>query len=268
MVQYNLGSAYFKRVRGAKRQNIECAIACYEKALQVYTRQALPLDCAKVLANLGSAYVERVEGERQANLEKAITYYEAASQVYTRDTFPLDYAFIQDNLGSAYIERVGGERQANLERAIAFYEAASQVYTCDAFPIEHRQTQIRLANVEAQRKNWASAHEAYEKACAAEELLVHVSAGVVGRDIVLREGDNASTYNGFSLLQLDQVEAAALAIELGRARGLAEALALDTTSAGRINDAIHRKLYEHARQTLIEAQIAVNTPLPQELTAS
>ncbi|MCZ0902574.1 tetratricopeptide repeat protein, partial [Microcoleus sp. HI-ES] len=79
--------AYNYRIKGDRGDNLEKAIAFYEAALQVYTRQAFPEYWALTQNNLANAYNYRIKGDRGDNLEKAIAFYEAALQVYTRQAF-------------------------------------------------------------------------------------------------------------------------------------------------------------------------------------
>ena len=52
MSQNNLGTAYNDRIQGEKAQNIEQAIACYESALIVLTREQFPQQWAMTQNNL------------------------------------------------------------------------------------------------------------------------------------------------------------------------------------------------------------------------
>ncbi|NEQ86305.1 MAG: CHAT domain-containing protein, partial [Moorea sp. SIO2I5] len=54
--QTNLGNAYLNRIIGQKAQNLEQAIACFQLALEVHTRDAFPEDHADTLYGLGIAY--------------------------------------------------------------------------------------------------------------------------------------------------------------------------------------------------------------------
>ncbi|MBD1940316.1 CHAT domain-containing protein [Microcoleus sp. FACHB-68] len=136
---------------GNRANNLEIAIACYQVALQVYTRQAFPQDWAGTQNNLGNAYLERIQGEQAENLELAIACYQAALQVHTRQAFPQDWAMTQNNLGNAYLERIQGERAENLEIAIACYQAALQVHTRQASPQDWAGTQNNLGNAYRER---------------------------------------------------------------------------------------------------------------------
>ena len=52
----NLAIAYRNRIRGDKAENIERAIAGYEQALQVMTRQAMPVEYLQVPTRLGAGF--------------------------------------------------------------------------------------------------------------------------------------------------------------------------------------------------------------------
>eukprot|EP01047_Picozoa_sp_COSAG01_P085198 COSAG01_NODE_18613_length_1064_cov_2.305699_1_plen_175_part_01 len=63
----------------------ELAIECYERVLEVHTREAYPEDWARTQMNLGAAYYERIRGEAASNKESAIGCYERALEVHTRE---------------------------------------------------------------------------------------------------------------------------------------------------------------------------------------
>ena len=100
-----MATAYYSRIKGKRGENIERAIAFYEAALQVYTRDAFPQYWAMTQNNLANAYRNRIKGERGENIEKAIAFYEAALQVYTRDAFPQQWAMTQNNLRLLTVRR-------------------------------------------------------------------------------------------------------------------------------------------------------------------
>jgi CHAT domain-containing protein len=149
--QYNLGLAYYERIKGERGENLEEAIAAYQLALQVRTRSAFPQQWATTQVDLGIAYSNRIKGERGENLEQAIAAYQLALQVFTRDAFSQKWAITQNNLGIAYYERIKGERAENLEEAIAAFQLALQVYTRDAFPQDWARTQVGLGNAYSDR---------------------------------------------------------------------------------------------------------------------
>ncbi|MDY6976381.1 MAG: tetratricopeptide repeat protein [Pseudomonadota bacterium] len=87
---------------GSRANNLEIAIACFQAALEVYTREAFPKDWAMTQNNLGNAYSDRIKGERGDNIEGAIACYQAALEVRTREAFPQNNAETLFNLGVAY----------------------------------------------------------------------------------------------------------------------------------------------------------------------
>jgi hypothetical protein len=54
MTQNNLGTTYGDRISGNKAQNLEEAIACYKRALEVFTKEAFPEKWAGTQNNLGN----------------------------------------------------------------------------------------------------------------------------------------------------------------------------------------------------------------------
>ena len=134
--------------------------------------------------------------------------------------------------------------------------------------MEHRLVQLNYAEAEAWQGNWEKAHEAYVAAHEAEDLLVALGAGTVGRDAILREGRDAAVRDGFTLVRQQRVADAIVAIERGRARGLAEALSIDAADPGLIRDEQRRRRYEHARKHFIAAQATLHASLPSNLTES
>ncbi|NWF60089.1 MAG: CHAT domain-containing protein [Fischerella sp.] len=156
---------------GDKASNMEIAIAGYEIALTVYTRQALPQDWAMTQNNLGTAYSNRIQGDRAENLESAIAAYTAALEVRTRQALPQEWATTQNNLGTAYRNRIQGDRAENLESAIAAYTAALEVFTRQALPQNHAETLFNLGLLYQQEKRYTLAYNTFESAIETVESL-------------------------------------------------------------------------------------------------
>ena len=125
--------------------DLEKAIACYRDALEVITRQAMPVEWAQTTTNLGNAYSDRIRGERAENLEEAIACYRGALEVMTRQAMPVDWAQTTMNLGIAYSDRIRGQRAENLREAIACYRDALEVITPESWPEVHVELQQALA---------------------------------------------------------------------------------------------------------------------------
>lgn len=136
---------------GSKSRNIEIAIAGYQRALQVYTREEFPEEWAEVKNNLGIAYREYPGGNRADNLEAAIEAYQLALQVRTFERYPAKWAATQNNLGNAYRDRIRGVRAENLELAINSYQLALQVWSPSYLPDRWAAAQNNLATAYRQR---------------------------------------------------------------------------------------------------------------------
>jgi tetratricopeptide (TPR) repeat protein len=106
--QSNLATAYMNRISGDRRSNIEKAIACYRKALEVVNPESSPALWGDLQNNLAVTYSERLEGERAQNIEQAIALANEVLLVCTRDAFPKQWSDSQANLGKFYLERVSG----------------------------------------------------------------------------------------------------------------------------------------------------------------
>ncbi|MEG3836405.1 CHAT domain-containing tetratricopeptide repeat protein [Microcoleus sp. Z1_C3] len=147
-VQINLAVAYRNRTRGNLADNIECAIACYQNALQVLNRTTTtsPSTWALAQSNLAVAYIDRLRGERSENLELVIACCQKALSVYNPQEFPLDWAMTCNNLAVAYRTRIVGDRSDNLEAAIAYYQKSLQVYTREKYPQQWATTLSNLGN--------------------------------------------------------------------------------------------------------------------------
>jgi CHAT domain-containing protein len=133
--------------QGSRASNLEIALAGYEAALTIFTREAFPIQWANTQRDLGNVYSYRIRGDRTQNVELAGAAYKQALLVFTRERFPQDWAKTQTNLGIYYWERIEDDREENLEKAIAAYEVALQeVLTHEEFPEEWAQAQTNLGN--------------------------------------------------------------------------------------------------------------------------
>ena len=139
-----LGTLWNESPLGNHAENQRKAIAAYDAALTVYTRERHPGEWAMTQNNLGNAWRSLPTGDRGENLRMAIAAYEAALTVYTRDAYPVNWANTLNNLGVAWGDLPTGDRGENLRRAIAAYEAALTVYTRDAHPVDWAMTQNNL----------------------------------------------------------------------------------------------------------------------------
>jgi len=114
--------------------SLQQAIAAYDAALAMRSREQAPFDWALVQTSLGMAL--RLQGERGAPgaLEQAVAALEAALTILTRESDPVGWAETQIGLGNALMRL--GERgvRGALERAVGAYEAALTVQSRTADP--------------------------------------------------------------------------------------------------------------------------------------
>jgi hypothetical protein len=135
------------RIVGDRCENLERAIACCTAALEVRTRDTLPLRWANTQMNLAGVYLQRIRGDRERNLENAIQHCRAAMEIVTRDSLPLDWAKLRLNMASAFSDWRAGNPRVNQEYSIQLYNEALQVLTQEAMPMDWATARMGLANV-------------------------------------------------------------------------------------------------------------------------
>jgi tetratricopeptide (TPR) repeat protein len=132
--------------------NLRKAIRCYENALQVYIREALPADWAMTQNNLGNALSDlagRSEGAAGVQaLNDAVSAYRSALEVYTREQLPQAWAATQNNLGIALRDLAGRSEGAAgvqaLNDAVSAFRTALEVRTREQLPQAWAMTQNNL----------------------------------------------------------------------------------------------------------------------------
>ncbi|MGO8949825.1 MAG: CHAT domain-containing protein [Ktedonobacterales bacterium] len=261
MSQQSLGETLIDRIAGEKRENLERAIACYTQALLVHDLDHFPWHYGACQNNLGLAWCQRIDGEKGENIERAITCFEQALVVRTLDRFPEDYAMTQKNIGKAYMQRIAGDKSENLEYAAACLEQALQVYTLDSYPEQHAIVQYNLGTAAAEAGDWTRSAAACEGAHDAQDFLLAFSGNFAARDATLHEVIGTATQAAYAQLRVGDYVAAALCIERGRARGLADTLRLRAGDPELIGDPSRRSRFVQARATLSSAQITLNSPV-------
>ena len=264
MTQNNLGTVYNDRIAGDRGENVERAIAAYEQALIVRTPDRFPQQYANTQINLGSLYSERNGFDTRADIERAIACYEQALLVSPIERFPDQYADAQHNLGNAYSKRTTGDRDENLGHAITCYEQALLVRTLDRRPQDFATSYAALGLAAADRGDWQRSAAAFEATLEAQDFLLALSGSIVGRDLTLEQQGGAATRAAYAHMRAGDAVAAALAIERGRARGLAETQRLQAGDPQRISDLARRARYIETRAALSQAQMALNQPITND----
>jgi len=102
-----LGNAYRNRILGDRAENLESALAAYQRALEVFTPEADPIECLRTSRNLGNLHFT------QGNWQPAIDVYENAIVVVEL---------------SRSRAKTNDRRQEIMTEAIEFYQKQVQAY--------------------------------------------------------------------------------------------------------------------------------------------
>ena len=132
--------------------SLNASIESYNRALEVYTSEALPRDWARTQAGLANTLYGlgvRSDGEESIRLlEAAEEAYRHALEVRTREALPQEWAVTQNNLGNVLyalgVLREGEDGVLLLEAAEEAYRHALEVRTREALPQEWAVTQNNL----------------------------------------------------------------------------------------------------------------------------
>ncbi|HEU4783966.1 MAG TPA: CHAT domain-containing protein, partial [Ktedonobacterales bacterium] len=253
---FNMANASLKRHALPLRINLASAIRGYREALTIYTREQYPERYAMVHSNLGLAYADILD-DPYTNIELAIESYREALTVYTPEEYASDHAMVMGNMGNAYMKRKVGQREQNVREAIACYDVALSLHDRVKHPLEHRIHQLSKALAMGELGDWSAVHAAYEVAFAIEERQLRAEASEEARAALLRDGRDTAFRDGYALAQLNRAEEAAVAIERGRARGLAEMFRLDSADPERISNEGRRARFVRARERFLHARAAL-----------
>ncbi|HYF64754.1 MAG TPA: CHAT domain-containing protein [Herpetosiphonaceae bacterium] len=99
-------------------EDIDEAIACYERALECYHPQTTTLQWIHASIDLAGAYLARLKGEKSANIEKAIGLLSQSMPVVGLVPGSQEGYNALVLLALAYLERPLGKRAENLEEAL------------------------------------------------------------------------------------------------------------------------------------------------------
>ena len=274
--QNNLAVMYWQRSRGDRADNLERALRAHQAALEVRTRETYPTWWANTSTNIGMDFAERIHGDHADNAERAIEASEGALEIYTREGDAWGQAAALRNVGNALRLRVRGDRRENLERAANVYESALVIYSRDAFPVLHRDTALELGDLafedwvdlaiqqndpELAARAVALAHGAYARARGVQDDLSWLASTAQGK--ALARGDTRASREMYARdawcsWKMGQPEEAITALEEGRARSLAESLAILGAHLTTVCST-HAQEYAVARDRLQEAVTSSDT---------
>jgi len=192
-----MGTACALWVGGDEAANMEEAVACYRRVLEVWTREAAPLEWTTTQLNLAFALRRQASSDAAANMEEALACYRNALEIVTRGYDAQLWAKVQFSMGTAYAERVYGDKAANWEEAVACYRRALEVRTREEIPQLWANTTWRMVIALQGAEHWVEALESPRSA----GLRVRVEQ--VGRDGSLsRHPGGAAGTRGCATIQL------------------------------------------------------------------
>jgi uncharacterized caspase-like protein len=146
-LQREIGNSFAQLAsRDGSDASIDAAVAGYEAALGVFTRESAPLEWAKVQTRRAAAL--SIRGEREAHgetLAAAIDAYHAALDILSPAIAPYEWALAQNNLGNTLM--VLGGRRADPDLLIASTEAFRAALTQsspETHPFDWAMTQVNL----------------------------------------------------------------------------------------------------------------------------
>eukprot|EP00284_Hemiselmis_tepida_P009806 CAMPEP_0174923110 /NCGR_PEP_ID=MMETSP1355-20121228/6360_1 /TAXON_ID=464990 /ORGANISM="Hemiselmis tepida, Strain CCMP443" /LENGTH=250 /DNA_ID=CAMNT_0016168765 /DNA_START=54 /DNA_END=803 /DNA_ORIENTATION=+ len=126
--------------------DITAAIACYQRALGMISREEHPPEWGECQLSLGCAHVElEEEGEaREDSFDMAIQHLNAALEVLGPATFPHEYGECHNQLGTVYLERMRGNPPDNVAAAIESLHKCLEVFSDQDYPQERAEVQEKL----------------------------------------------------------------------------------------------------------------------------
>jgi CHAT domain-containing protein/tetratricopeptide (TPR) repeat protein len=254
----NLGNALHGRTSGHPAENIEAAIDCYDTVLQVLTRKETPYAWATAQNNLGTALSDREHGDPVENRERALAAHRAALTVWRRGSW--EWARTQNNLGALYTEPPGGA-PPDRRRAARCFRAAASASPIEIYPDRYRMAQRSLGHLWFMARRWEAAQAAYAEALRASEILFRSGATPNARNAELRENLEIPVRSAYALARQGRLREAVEVLEQGRARALAESLALRETELTRLPVG-QRAAFERSREEVgrLEAETRALDP--------
>ena len=194
----------------------------------------MPVEWAQTINNLANAYYARIRGDKEDNIERAIHSYKQALTVRTQTAIPIECARTMNNLANAYYARIRGDKEDNIEQAIHSYQFSLTIFTPELFPDDCRATARSLGNLYSEQKRWQEAISVYQQALRAAEILYQTASLLDGKAAELAETADLPRRAAYAFARCGDLQAAALTLEQGRARGLSETLDRDRTNLSQL----------------------------------
>ena len=225
---------------------LDRAIEHHERAIAISSEASV--DLPRFLNSLSGSLKNRFENTHDAaDLDGAIEKAErsvalAPSTTYERWTF---VAGLAARLRDRY--ELSG-RADDREGAITLYRAAGHE-GLEANPRVALRAGIAWGDWAMERGSWAEAAEAYADAIDAAERVFRAQLTRAHKEVGLRNAQGLPARAAYALASTGDIEAAAVALERGRAVLLSESLERDRTDLVRLAELGHAELVDRYRQT-------------------
>jgi CHAT domain-containing protein len=258
-----LATIYAHRQRGDRNQNLEQAIQYAKQALAVYDPQDHLRQWTLAQLTLGNLYCDRISGMRAANDRKAIRCFQAILDWCDQESDPLRWAEAMNNLGTVYASRSTSPSDVDYRDATDCFRQALEVRKPGALPSKALQTATNWGGLDFRFGNWDKAWNAFQTALEVGKALYQASSTEAGRRAELAETSRLYARAAYCLLQMGHPDQALLQLEQGKARLLAEALALGDSDLTRLPDSQRQDILEARRVVReLEAEMRLSPDTP------
>lgn len=229
-----LATIYNYREQGDRKTNLEQAIVYVLKALDVYGPESHRQQWTLAQLTLGNLYCDRLSGVRTENYQHAIGCFRNILDYCDRESDPLRWAETMNNLGTVYASLALHPSDANYHQAIDCYLQALEVRRPETLPAQALQTATNWGNLNFWFGRWDLANDAFQIGLKAGQALYQASSTEAGRRVELAETWQLVARAAYCWLRQGQPDQALLQLERGKARLLAEALALGDSDLNRL----------------------------------
>ncbi len=133
----------------------DSAIASYQKALTIFSKEHAPAVFAEIHHNLGVLYAEKPgdDTQRKSWAEVSASAFKEALSFFTKDKAPYEYGMVCNNYGNALTKYPSSQPRENIERALDYYRASLSVRDPQEFPYERALTILNLLDASWEAPN-------------------------------------------------------------------------------------------------------------------
>lgn len=231
-------------------QRHQQAIDYFTMALDLYSQQERPTDCARVLLQRATTYRVGNMGSEERTF-RAIDDYTAALSILNKETSPVEWQAAVGNRGTCYLTLMGDGYEERLIKAIADLKSALSVCTRQASPAPYRKLYLFLSQAYERLGDWGEAYKAIKEVIAVQRDLLAMNPEENSRTGLIADVANVQIEIYIRaaqiLLHLQQpllTEVTCL-LEEGRAQKLRLMLSLDMLDPEQISDPPARRRAEN-----------------------